>query len=60
MLKFIIDIVATLLLLDKWKFEWTFSKNPDLMELIAKAIEDGKLTNKEVGQILKQIEKEIS
>jgi len=59
MLRIIIDIVSTLLILDKWKFEWTFSNSPDLMNCIAKSIEDGKLTNREVGQILKEILKEM-
>jgi len=59
MLRIIIDIVSTLLILDKWKFEWTFSNSPGIMNSIAKAIEDGKLTNREVGQILKEILKEM-
>jgi len=59
MLKIILDIVSYLLLSGKWKFEWTVSTNPELIQLLSKALEDGKLTNTEVGLILKEIEKEL-
>ena len=59
MLKVIIDVVSYFLLSDTWKFEWTVTDNPKLLALLQEAIKDGRITNKEVGLILKQILQEM-
>jgi len=59
MLKVIMEVVSYLLLSGRWAFTWTVTENPDLMRILTNSIKDGQLTNKEVGLILKEIEKEM-
>jgi len=59
MVKWVLKAVASLLMSGIIRFYWDISNAKPIFDMLSKALEDGKLTGRELGAILDKIAEEL-